>query len=117
MGRSTITRVKGSDASPRKDYDRTFVARRCATSVRAAARPPRAGSFKIGCSTGRSAGFGPRGINECLVWCLRFHNALELAPVAWQNGLRLLTGEHQSVLYSTALHRVVFEAEGRHGAN
>jgi hypothetical protein len=30
--------------------------------------------------------------------CPRFHNALLLTPEAWRNGLRLLTGEHQSAL-------------------
>ena len=51
--------------------------------------------------------------------CPRFHDALLLTPKARRNGLRLLTGEHQSALYVTALQtlqRVVLEAGDRHGA-
>ena len=52
-------------------------------------------------------------------WCPRLDNALGLTPLAWRNRLRLLTGEHQSALYITALQtlqRVVLEARDRHGA-
>src|SRR5262245_33484651 len=48
----------------------------------------------------------------------RFDNALLLTPVAWRNGLGLLTGEHQSALYVTALQTfqgMVLEAGDRHG--
>src|SRR5262249_29595154 len=69
-------------------------------SLRCKGRMPASGSF------------------ERFHWCPRLHNALDLTPVAWRNGLRLLTGEYRSALYVTTLQtlqRVVLETGDRHG--
>jgi hypothetical protein len=72
----------------------------------------------VGCSPGRKGCVSPSHPFERFHRCPRFDNALLVTPVAWRNGLRLLTGEHQSALYVTALQTlqgVVLEAGDRHG--
>src|SRR5215471_2862104 len=63
-----------------------------------AATAPRSNSCPVGCSPGRKDCVSPSHPFERFHRCPRFDNALLLTPVAWQNGLRLLTGEHQSAL-------------------
>ena len=63
-----------------------------------AATAPRSNSCPVGCSPGRKGCVSPSHPFERFHRCPRFDNALLLTPVAWQNGLRLLTGEHQSAL-------------------
>jgi hypothetical protein len=73
----------------------------------------------VGCSLGCKRCISPSDPFERFHRCPRFHDALLLTPKARRNGLRLLTGEHQSALYVTALQtlqRVVLEAGDRHGA-
>src|SRR5215510_13205304 len=75
-------------------------------------------AVSVGSSLGRKDCVSPSDPFERFHRCPRFHNALLLTPVAWRNGLRLLTGEHQSALYVTALQTlqgVVLEAGDRHG--
>src|SRR6516162_11646829 len=72
----------------------------------------------VGCSLGRKGCVSPSHPFERFHRCPWFDNALLLTPVAWRNGLGLLTGEHQSALYVTALQTfqgVVLEAGDRHG--
>jgi hypothetical protein len=78
----------------------------------------RCGRCSVGCSLGRKGCVSPSHPFERFHRCPRFDNALLLTPVAWRNGLGLLTGEHQSALYVTALQTfqgVVLEAGDRHG--
>src|SRR5262245_26655595 len=73
----------------------------------------------LGCSFRCKGRMPASGFFECFPRCPGFHSPLILMPLTWRNRLRLLTGEHPSPLYITALQtlqRVVLKARDRDGS-